>query len=58
MTRAQSYLCLSHAQARTRQGVTREANPSGFLAAIDPALCERLGESAPRRPRATQLRLI
>ncbi|HEX5495717.1 MAG TPA: UvrD-helicase domain-containing protein [Mycobacteriales bacterium] len=58
MTRAREYLCLCHARQRARLGVTRETAVSPFLAAIDPALCERLGESAPRRPRATQMTLL
>ena len=58
MTRARSYLCLSHARQRTRLGVNRQAPPSPFLADIDPALCERVGETTPRRARATQMRLL
>ena len=58
MTRARSYLCLSGARQRTRLGVNRQAAPSPFMADIDPALCERVGEGAPRRPRATQMRLL
>jgi DNA helicase-2/ATP-dependent DNA helicase PcrA len=64
MTRARSHLFLSHAARRTRHGVTREAAPSPYLAAIDELLLERAGAGAgaARRPAAAvqgdQLRLL
>jgi DNA helicase II / ATP-dependent DNA helicase PcrA len=59
MTRAQRHLYLSHAAERFRQGSTRPAAPSPFLADLDPAVCQRIGDPTPRRkPRETQLRLL
>jgi DNA helicase II / ATP-dependent DNA helicase PcrA len=62
MTRARSRLYLTCASRRRWRGSTREAGPSPFLAAIDPAL---LGRSEPARRRnpaardaARQLRLL
>ncbi|HEX6683975.1 MAG TPA: UvrD-helicase domain-containing protein [Candidatus Limnocylindrales bacterium] len=58
LTRAQRRLFLTHAARRTRFGSERDVRPTPFLAAIDDGLIEPLGESAPRRPRDLQLRLI
>ncbi|MCP2257597.1 TIGR00375 family protein [Streptoalloteichus tenebrarius] len=59
MTRAQRRLYLSHATRRTRHGSSQPTTPSPFLADLDPALCERIGDPAPRRrPRSQQLRLL
>ncbi|MBO0871204.1 MAG: ATP-dependent helicase, partial [Micromonosporaceae bacterium] len=58
LTRAQDRLYLSHARRRYRYGAEREMAPSPFLAAIDPALLERVGDQARRRPRDQQLRLL
>ncbi|SHF67974.1 UvrD-helicase domain-containing protein [Streptoalloteichus hindustanus] len=59
MTRARRHLYLSHAARRARHGSARPAAPSPFLADIDPALCQRVGDPAPRRrPRSQQLRLL
>jgi len=59
MTRAQRHLYLTHAAERSRNGAAAKATPSPFLADIPSDVCERLGESAPRRkPRDTQLRLL
>jgi superfamily I DNA/RNA helicase len=58
LTRAQDRLYVSHARRRFRYGSERDAVPSPFLGAIDPALLSRLGGDAPRKPRDHQLRLI
>ncbi|MFU8873353.1 UvrD-helicase domain-containing protein [Micromonospora sp. SL4-19] len=58
LTRAQDRLYVSHAARRTRHGTERECRPSPFLDVIDPGLFERFGETAPRRPKDRQLRLI
>jgi len=59
MTRAKRYLYISYAAERVRHGGLRSASRSPFLADLDPALCENVGDAAPRRqPRATQLRLL
>jgi DNA helicase II / ATP-dependent DNA helicase PcrA len=58
LTRAQRRLFLVHAARRARFGGERDVRPSPFLSAIDEGLLESLGESAPRRPRDLQLRLI
>ena len=58
LTRAQKRLYLTHAARRARFGNERDVRPSPFLGAIDDGLLEPLGESAPRRPRDLQLRLI
>jgi uncharacterized protein (TIGR00375 family) len=58
LTRARSRLYLSHAHRRHRYGAQREARPSPFLDAIDPALTERLDDPTARAPRPQQLRLL
>jgi superfamily I DNA/RNA helicase len=58
LTRAQDRLYVSHAARRFQHGGEREASPSRFLSAIDPGLLDRLGGSAPRKPRDLQLRLL
>jgi DNA helicase-2/ATP-dependent DNA helicase PcrA len=59
MTRARARLFLTCASQRTRQGSTREAGVSPFLAAIDPALLDRsTGPARPVRPASRQLRLL
>jgi superfamily I DNA/RNA helicase len=58
LTRAQDRLYVSHVRRRLRHGQERECVPSPFLDAIDPGLFERLGDSAPRRPKDRQLRLL
>jgi superfamily I DNA/RNA helicase len=58
LTRAQKRLFLTYAARRARFGNERDVRSSPFLAAIDDGLLEPLGESAPRRPRDLQLRLI
>jgi uncharacterized protein (TIGR00375 family) len=59
MTRAQRHLYVSHAAERVRQGSLRTTSRSPFLADLDPALCEHVGNTAPRlRPKTTQLRLL
>ena len=58
MTRAQRQLYLSHAAQRLRQGTTRTTSRSPFLAELDAASCEQIGDALPRRKsRDTQLRL-
>ncbi len=58
LTRAQDRLYVSHVRRRLRHGQERECVPSPFLDAIDAGLFERLGDSAPRRPKDRQLRLL
>jgi uncharacterized protein (TIGR00375 family) len=59
MTRARRHLYLSQAAERLRQGSTRQTRPSPFLAAMEPDVWERIGDTIGRRkPRATQLRLL
>jgi ATP-dependent DNA helicase UvrD/PcrA len=58
LTRAQRRLYLSHAARRATFGAERDMRPAPFLADIDPGLFEELGETAPRRPRDQQLRLL
>jgi DNA helicase II / ATP-dependent DNA helicase PcrA len=58
MTRARSRLLMSCAATRTRQGTTRPAGPSPFLASIDPGLVARATPKAPRARPARQLRLL
>ncbi|MEU4419195.1 UvrD-helicase domain-containing protein [Actinoplanes sp. NPDC024001] len=58
LTRAQDRLFVSHSAKRTRHGSEREQAPTPFLDVIDSGLFERLGESAPSRPRDRQLRLL
>jgi superfamily I DNA/RNA helicase len=55
MTRAQRHLYLSHAAERA----LRRAIRSPFLADLDPAGYERIGDAIPRkRPKQSQLRLL
>ncbi len=58
LTRAQDRLYLSHAARRFRHGSEREQAPSPFLDAIDAGLFERMGNTAPARPKDRQLRLL
>ena len=60
ITRAQRHLYLSHAAERAhRGGGSRPGTRSPFLADVDPASCEQLGETIPRRrPAAIQQRLL
>ncbi|MFS8479567.1 MAG: UvrD-helicase domain-containing protein [Micromonosporaceae bacterium] len=58
ITRARNRLYLSHAARRSRYGTEHRTGPSPFLDAIDAGLLERLGDTAPRRPRDRQLRLL
>lgn len=59
ITRAQRHLYLSHAAERVRQGSPVKTNRSPFLAYVDAAVCERLGDAVPRqKPRQVQLRLM
>ncbi len=58
MTRARTRLFLSCAARRTRHGAVAVAGPSPFLAAIDPALLDRLSPPRPRPPAGRQLRLL
>jgi superfamily I DNA/RNA helicase len=58
MTRAQRHLYLSHAAQRVQQGTARKTSRSPFLADLDAAVCEQIGDALPRqKPRDTQLRL-
>ncbi|MBV9139561.1 MAG: UvrD-helicase domain-containing protein [Pseudonocardiales bacterium] len=58
MTRAQRRLYLSHAAQRLRHGTARKTSRSPFLADLDAAVWEQIGEAAPRqKPRDTQFRL-
>ena len=59
ITRARARLYLTCASRRTRHGTARDAGPSPFLTAIDPALLDRSGARArPARAAARQLRLL
>ena len=59
MTRAQRRLYLSLAAQRSRQGSSRPASPSPFLADLHADVYQRLGDPAPRRrPKPAQLRLL
>lgn len=59
MTRARRHLYLSHAAERVRQGAAGRSSRSPFLADLDPAMYEQIGDAVPRRqPRDTQLRLL
>jgi superfamily I DNA/RNA helicase len=59
MTRAQQHLYLSHAAERVRHGTSWTTSRSPFLADLDAAVCEQIGEALPRqKPRDTQLRLL
>ncbi|MGH3897295.1 MAG: UvrD-helicase domain-containing protein [Pseudonocardiaceae bacterium] len=58
MTRAQQHLYLSHAAERVRHGTCWTTSRSPFLADLDAAVCEQIGDALPRhKPRDTQLRL-
>ena len=59
ITRARARLYLTCASRRTRHGTARDAGPSPFLSAIDPALLDRSGARArPARAASRQLRLL
>jgi superfamily I DNA/RNA helicase len=59
MTRAQQHLYLSHAAERVRHGTSWTTSRSPFLADLDAAVCEQIGEALLRhKPRDTQLRLL
>ncbi|GAB3148794.1 UvrD-helicase domain-containing protein [Micromonospora sonneratiae] len=58
LTRAQDRLYVTHAQRRHRHGREYDCRPTPFLDAIDAGLFERFGDSAPRRPKDHQLRLL
>ncbi len=59
MTRAQRHLYLSHATERVRHGAARKTNRSPFLADLDPAGYQQIGDIQPRqKPRNTQPRLL
>jgi superfamily I DNA/RNA helicase len=59
MTRARARLFLTCAARRTWHGSSRDAGPSPFLAAIDPALLDRSGAPGkPARSASRQLRLL
>ncbi|MGH3821732.1 MAG: UvrD-helicase domain-containing protein [Pseudonocardiaceae bacterium] len=58
MTRAQHHLYLSHAAQRVRHGTVRKTSRSPFLADLDAAVYEQIGDALPRqKPRNTQLHL-
>ncbi|MCA1702098.1 MAG: ATP-dependent helicase, partial [Actinobacteria bacterium] len=59
MTRAQQHLYLSHAAERVRHGTTRKTSRSPFLADLDAAAYEQIGDPVARpKPRDAQLRLL
>lgn len=58
LTRAQDRLYISHTARRFRHGSEREQSPTPFLDAIDAGLFERMGDTAPSRPKDRQLRLL
>jgi DNA helicase II / ATP-dependent DNA helicase PcrA len=59
ITRARARLFLTCASRRSRHGGTRDAGPSPFLAAIDPAQLDRSATPTRRaRPASRQLRLL
>lgn len=58
MTRARSYLYLSHARKRTRWGRSRLAQPSPFLADLAEGLLDRREETADGERVPQQLRLL
>jgi superfamily I DNA/RNA helicase len=58
MTRAQQHLYLSYAAQRVRHGTARKTSRSPFLANLDAAVYEQIGDALPRqKPRDTQFRL-
>jgi ATP-dependent DNA helicase UvrD/PcrA len=58
MTRARTHLFLTCAARRRRFGVTVEAGPSPFLAAIGQAMLDRSAPVRPKHPASRQLRLL
>jgi superfamily I DNA/RNA helicase len=59
MTRARRQLYLTHAAERAWPGAARKATRSRFLADLDSAAYEQIGDAVPRpRPRTSQLRLL
>jgi uncharacterized protein (TIGR00375 family) len=58
LTRAQDRLFVSHSRRRFRHGAERDMAPTPFLSVIDPGLLERRGDSAVRKPKDRQLRLL
>ncbi|HET9255844.1 MAG TPA: UvrD-helicase domain-containing protein [Pseudonocardiaceae bacterium] len=59
MTRAQRHLYLSYAAERVHHGTSWATSRSPFLADLDAAVCERIGDAPPRqKPRNTQFRLL
>jgi DNA helicase-2/ATP-dependent DNA helicase PcrA len=58
MTRARTHLFLTYAARRRRHSAVTETGPSPFLASIDPRLLDRPAVPRPRRPEASQPRLL
>jgi uncharacterized protein (TIGR00375 family) len=58
MTRARTHLFLTCATRRRRHSAVTETGPSPFLASIDPRLLDRPAVPRPRRPEASQPRLL
>jgi DNA helicase-2/ATP-dependent DNA helicase PcrA len=59
MTRARRHLYLTHAAERAWPGAARATTRSRFLADLDPAAYEQIGDAVPRpKPRTSQLRLL
>ncbi|MCB1037457.1 MAG: ATP-dependent helicase, partial [Acidobacteria bacterium] len=60
LTRAESWLFLTHAECRFWRGEVRQQQPSSFLAEIEEALVERQGDSssAARSSGVRQLSLL
>jgi DNA helicase II / ATP-dependent DNA helicase PcrA len=59
MTRAQQHLYLSYAAERVHHGTCWTTSRSPFLADLDAAVCEQIGDAPLRpKPRNTQLRLL
>jgi DNA helicase-2/ATP-dependent DNA helicase PcrA len=58
MTRARTHLFLTCAARRRRHAAMVDTGPSPFLASIDPRLLDRPAVPRPRRPEASQLRLM
>lgn len=58
VSRAQAHLYLSHPLRDRGPGRERELRPSPFLAAFDESLVRRVAAPVPRRPKASQLRLL
>jgi superfamily I DNA/RNA helicase len=58
MTRARTHLFLTCAARRRRHSAVTETGPSPFLVSIDPRLLDRPAVPRPRRPEASQPRLL